>query len=101
MKPTQEQLRQELARLFGRVKDPHELEVLIDGLFTPPELEDFIFRWRLMTRLLAGQTQREISKELGVSLGKIARGSRLIKYGPSEFRDLVERFERQDKEGQA
>ena len=49
-------------------------------------------RWRLMVLLLQGTTQREISHELGISLGKIARGSRLLKYGPPSFRDLANRL---------
>ena len=98
MKESQEQLRQELARLFARVRSQREFEVFIDGLFTPPEVEDFVQRWRLMRRLHDGEAQRDISKDLGISLGKIARGSRLLKYGPDEFRELMERLLSEEKE---
>lgn len=86
------ELLSELSNLFYSVRNRQEMESLIDGLLTPGEVEETTFRWRLVRRLLAGQTQREISRELGVSLGKIARGSRLLKYGPPEFRRLVERL---------
>ncbi len=88
----QEGLRNELAKLFAGAGGPDELGTLIEGLLTPQEIEEIVFRWRLILRLRSGQSQREISRDLGVSLGKIARGSRLLKYGPPEFRDLVERL---------
>ena len=50
-------------------------------------------RWRLLVLLERGTTQRDIARELGISLGKIARGSRLLKYGPEEFRALLLRID--------
>jgi len=88
----QEQELAELSRLIGQARDRHELEVLLQGLLTPQELDEVVLRWRLMACLLLGKRQRDISRELGISLGKIARGSRLLKYGPSAFRELAERL---------
>jgi Trp operon repressor len=68
------------------------MDDLINGLLTPSEIEEVVFRWRLVRLLLKGHTQRAISDELGVSLGKISRGSRLLKYGPPGFRHLAERL---------
>ena len=96
----QDEMLHELSALFLSVRDRREMESLIEGLLTPGEVEETTFRWRLIRRLLAGQTQREISRELGVSLGKIARGSRLLKYGPPEFRRLVERLAQDDHDDQ-
>ena len=78
------------------VKTPAELGVLLEGLLTPRETREIIFRWRLITRLLEGVPQRDIAAELGVSLGKISRGSRLLQYGPPEFRALIEKIHRQN-----
>ena len=80
-----------LARIFASIRDEREMRIFLEGILTPSELEEVICRWRLMLHLLAGEPQREISQELGVSLGKISRGSRLLKYGPDEFRKLLER----------
>jgi len=88
-----EKYREELSRIFTQAENRRELETLIEGLLTPGEIEEAVFRWRLMKRLLRGDTHRKISSDLGVSLGKIARGSRLLKYGPEEFRELVESFD--------
>ena len=79
-----------LTATLSSARDAGELQVLIEGLLTPQEIEEIAQRWHLMVSLVRGQTQREIARELGVSLGKIARGSRLLKYGPPEFRRLVE-----------
>jgi TrpR family trp operon transcriptional repressor len=84
---------QQLAALSGlilRTTTRRDLEVLLQGLLTPQELDEVVLRWRLMAALLAGGKQRDISRQLGISLGKIARGSRLLKYGPPEFRQLAE-----------
>ena len=95
----QAELRRELAALFSAVHDAGEMDTLIEGLLTPGEIEEVSFRWRLMCRLVRGQTQREISRELGVSLGKIARGSRLLKYGLPRFAELIRRVEHLERTG--
>lgn len=92
---TLDQLAGQLARILGEAKDEGELQTLINGLLAPQELEEVVLRWELIKELLSKRTQREISEHLGVSLGKIARGSRLIKYGPPEFRQLVQRIQRE------
>lgn len=88
----QEELLDQLASILDAVRGREELQTLLQGLLTPSEIEEVIFRWRLIRNLLAGKTQRAISQDLGLSLGKISRGSRLLKYGPPEFRALAERL---------
>lgn len=83
---------EEIAGVFSRARSQRELELLLEGLLTPSELEVLHLRWHLLQLLQEGLTQREISKQLGVSLGKIARGSRLLKYGSEEFTELVRRI---------
>ncbi|NLF18583.1 MAG: transcriptional regulator [Lentisphaerae bacterium] len=88
----QERQLRELSGLILQARNPQELEDLLQGLLTPQELDEIILRWRLLVRLMAGTPQRDISQELGISLGKIARGSRLLKYGPPKFRRLAQRL---------
>lgn len=92
---TLDQLAAQLARILVQAKSEDEMRTLINGLLAPQELEEVVLRWELIEELLSKRTQREISERLGVSLGKIARGSRLIKYGPPEFRVLVQRIQRE------
>lgn len=80
---------QELRGILNGAKSVEELDALLEGLLTPQEIEELILRWRLLQKLLQDIPQREIAKELGISLGKIARGSRLLQYGPPQFRTLV------------
>lgn len=88
----QEKRLSKLSDLILRTRDREELEVLLEGLLTPQEIDEVVLRWELMARLLKGDTQRDIGQELGVSLGKIARGSRLLKYGSGAFPKLMERL---------
>lgn len=83
---------EELTDILSRTKDRSELAVVLQGLLTPSELEGIHLRWRLLQCLEAGYTQRDISQRLGISLGKIARGSRLMKYGADEFCRVVRRI---------
>jgi len=82
----------ELISLIGSADGLDDLGILLEGLLTPREIREIVFRWRLISRLLEGVPQRDIASELGVSLGKISRGSRLLQYGPPEFRELIERI---------
>lgn len=88
-KDTIANLVKELADIISRTKDRNELEILLDGLLTPAEIEGIHLRWQLLTLLAEGVTQRDIKARLGICLGKISRGSRLIKYGDPEFKELV------------
>lgn len=50
------------------------LEILTDS-----ELETLSKRWRILKLLKEGATQREISKNLSVSLCKVTRGAKILK----------------------
>lgn len=90
-------LARELAEIIARISDRSELETFLQGLLTPSEIEEIQRRWQLLTALADGQTQRTISSNLGISLGKIARGSRLMKYGDEQFVNTVQRIHREMK----
>lgn len=48
-------------------------------LLTESELADLSKRWRILELLHQGVTQRDIAKELNVSLCKVTRGARIVK----------------------
>ena len=48
-------------------------------LLTASELETISKRWQILKMLNEGITQREIAKELKVSLCKVTRGSQILK----------------------
>ncbi len=90
----------ELADIFTRTRNREELFLLLEGLLTPAEIEGIFLRWQLLKLLADGMTQREIMKQLGICLGKISRGSRLLKYGDPRFGELLERIRNERKESQ-
>jgi len=79
----------ELARLLARTDDPRVVEEVLNALLTPSEAHDLSARWELVKRLDRGETQRQIAKELHLSLCKITRGSRELKKPDSAFKKLL------------
>lgn len=80
MKDQHEQAWQNFLKLCLSQKTPEELSELFDFFLSIDEREDVIDRYRITTALLEGEmTQREMSKNLGVSIAKITRGSNMLK----------------------
>ena len=67
------------------------VEQLLNALLTPYELENLSKRWWLVKQLHNGKTQRDISKEIRVSLCKITRGSHELKKENSILKYLLEK----------
>lgn len=68
-----------LFKLIKEQKTPKEVEELFNELFTKSEIDVLTKRWRILNMLKDGLTQREISKDLNVSLCKVTRGSKILK----------------------
>lgn len=75
----------ELLRALARLDDPEAIGQVMNELLTPSEVEALGERWEIMKRLTAGQSQREVAAELGVSITTVSRGSRQLKYGQGGF----------------
>lgn len=84
----------ELSRLLARTDDPALVEEVLTALLTPSEAHDLSARWELVKRLAQGETQRQIAKELGLSLCKITRGSRELKKPDSALKTLLQLHKR-------
>jgi TrpR family trp operon transcriptional repressor len=80
----------ELCKVLAATGDRELLESFFYCLLTPAETADIASRWALVKALREGKTQREIAKNLGVSLCKITRGSRELKKPDSAFRRVYE-----------
>ena len=85
-------LADDLADIMGRTHSQQELSILLEGLLTPTEIEGITLRWQLLKFLADGMPQRRIQERLGICLGKISRGSRLLKYGNPDFVELIARI---------
>jgi len=72
-----------LVEVFCRITEPAIMRKFFSEIFTPAEIDDFVLRWRLMEMLQNGVSQRDIATELGISLCKITRGSKVLRTGNS------------------
>lgn len=79
----------ELCRLIIQSGDEKFLKEFFTCLFTPPELKDIANRWLLVKEIDKGTTQRDIAKNLGLSLCKITRGSKELNKEDSAFKKML------------
>lgn len=70
---------QMVADVFASIRTPRQMRRFMEEIMTSAEMCDLVLRWQLLQRLRAGVPQRQIAGELGVSLCKITRGSRILK----------------------
>lgn len=82
---------QQLLYWCKNVKDEKQLNALFDLLLTPEEKNNIAMRCLIIRELLAKQhSQREIAKNINVSIAKITRGSNEIKrINPSIIQYIV------------
>ncbi len=81
---------QEMASALAKAGKPELIESFLYSLFTPSEADEIAKRWALVKDLAKGRPQRDIAKDLGLSLCKITRGSRELKKEGSPFRQMLE-----------
>jgi TrpR family trp operon transcriptional repressor len=80
----------ELSRALAKTGDGELIESFLRCLLTPAETADIAARWALVKALEKKIPQREIAKDLGLSLCKITRGSRELKKPDSGFLRILE-----------
>lgn len=66
-----------------------EMESFFKELLTESEIETLSKRWRILRMLNEGTTQREIAKELQVSLCKVTRGAKILKDEKSVLAKMI------------
>jgi TrpR family trp operon transcriptional repressor len=84
-----ENMLRDLARILAGPRREECVYEVLFALLTPREREEIALRWELVGLLALGLPQRAIAARLGVSLCKITRGAREMKYGPPAFRRMV------------
>jgi TrpR family trp operon transcriptional repressor len=78
----------EMARALASA-EPILIEEFLYSLFTSSEADEIAKRWALVKQIANGRPQREIAKDLGLSLCKITRGSRELKKESSAFKRML------------
>ena len=69
----------EISQKIKKLATNKEVYDFLLEILTESEVETLSKRWCILKMLKEGKTQREISKELGVSLCKVTRGSKILK----------------------
>ena len=70
---------EEISNLVKNFYTEAEIIAFFKELLTESEIETLSKRWCILKMLANGVTQREIAKELGVSLCKVTRGAKILK----------------------
>jgi len=78
----------EMAKALSKA-DPDLIQAFFICLLTPSEMDEIAKRWALVKEIATGIPQREIAKDLGLSLCKITRGSRELKKESSAFKRML------------
>jgi TrpR family transcriptional regulator, trp operon repressor len=78
-----------IASVFASVGDAQTMGSFLAEILTPAERSTLALRWKLLKMLHKQIPQRRIADELGVSLCKITRGSKILKQPGSVSRRLL------------
>jgi len=79
----------EITQILSEITKPEDVEKFLNEILTENERKDLSLRWDLMRKLHDGIPQRAISSELGISLCKITRGSKILKSGDSIINKIL------------
>ncbi|MBI9104171.1 MAG: transcriptional regulator [Spirochaetales bacterium] len=79
----------ELSEAFAKTDNPVLIREFLGSLLTPNELQEVSTRWALVKLIDDGMSQRNIARELGLSLCKITRGSKELKKENSPFQEMI------------
>lgn len=69
----------EISKLLANEDKASKINDFIIEMLTKGEVETLSKRWQILKMLYDGKTQREIAKDLKVSLCKVTRGSQILK----------------------
>lgn len=83
---------EELSEALARTDDPRLIRDFLLAILTDNEVREVSSRWALVRLIDDGMSQRDIARNLGLSLCKITRGSRELKKDDSAFRRMVEAY---------
>jgi len=80
----------ELTEVISGIASPDDIEKFFMEILTENERKDLSLRWDLLKKLHRNIPQRAIASELGISLCRITRGSRILKSGDSIIKSILD-----------
>lgn len=69
----------EISKLIHGLESETQIRDFFSEILTESELETLSKRWRILCMLAQGKTQRDIARDLNVSLCKVTRGAKILK----------------------
>ena len=69
---------QKFHKLISRSLEKGQIETLLKTLLTPQELEKITERINILELLMQNKTQRQIAKQLGISITTVTRGNKIL-----------------------
>jgi TrpR family trp operon transcriptional repressor len=83
----------ELVRVFSKIARERELlRAFLEDILTPTEYKEIPTRWQIVKQLARGISQREIAKNLHVSIATITRGSRELLDKKGGFQQVIKKI---------
>ena len=79
---------EELSVLLSKMTQK-EINIFLHEILTDSEISDLSKRWRILKLLDRNFTQRDVAKELGVSLCKVTRGAKILKNSNAITRKMI------------
>lgn len=79
----------EITHILADLTNHEDIEKFLMEILTENERKDLSLRWDLMRKLHNGIPQRTISSELGISLCRITRGSKILKSDDSIINKIL------------
>ena len=79
----------ELITILTKIDDKKLMIAFLNDLLTQAEIEDIVTRWQIVKQLDKNIPQRQIAKNLGVSISKITRGSIELQNNKGGFRKVL------------
>ena len=70
---------EEITNFILKLNSKEEAQAFLKEMLSEAEMSALSKLWRILSMLAEGRTQRDIVKELKVSLCKVTRGSKLLK----------------------
>ena len=83
----------QISSFIYKLQNEVEIECLLKELLTNSEINVLSKRWRILELINKGRTQRDIAKELKVSLCKVTRGAKLLKNSDT----VIHKYLKKDK----
>jgi len=79
----------DISKRLSKLSSSLEIENFLLEILTESEVETLSKRWRILQMLKNGETQRDISKKLNVSLCKVTRGAKILKNNDSMISKIL------------